>query len=207
MDPVELIKRDLSKDQVDGSFLADPIRELEAQCPFSNYRLFAFYGPTHQFDFPTLPRGSFCLYAANGRQALRLTRKRKEICTVLADEWNDLHHSDPVVLASLVLKFYDSGIKQSHRVIRNVDELLNYGPNYELNRQEFERSRKLIGATTSVADDSVLKIRAITLMGWMHQKQNLGFEDISIGRGGNVTIDARSVLSGRIFKSTPMIKY
>src|SRR5262249_39694031 len=77
-----------------------------------------------QFDFPMLPHGSYGYYAANGREAVRLTRAGKEIERILAAEWRSLPAQNAVRLASFVLGFYDGGIKASHHVLADADDLL-----------------------------------------------------------------------------------
>jgi len=146
------------------------------------------------------------MFAANGHAAIRLTRKNKEICSILSQEWEHLPNSNPVVLASLILKFYDGGIRSSHRVIRHAGDLYEIGPNYKLNEREFNKTCDSIGETTTTRGDE-LEIRAVTLMGWMHNKRNLGIEHITINPSGVVTMKPRMLLSKRIFKSTPQIRY
>jgi len=137
------------------------------------------------------------MFAANGHVATRLTRKNKEICSILSQEWEHLPNADSVVLSSLILKFYDGGIRSSHRVLRHANELQEFGPNYQLNEREFNKTLDLIGKTTATRKDGELEIRAVTLMGWMHDKRNLGIEHITINPSGVVTMKQRMVLSKR----------
>ena len=207
MNPIELVKQDLTTEQLENSLLERGVVELPDQCPFVNNRIFAFYGATREFDFPTLPHGSFCLYAANGTRAIRLSRAQKEICQVLAQEWQHLSNADPIVLASLILKFYDGGIKSSHRVLKDEHDLIEVGPNYTINVKELDKCRDAIGETSLTIVDQELHIRAVTLMGWMHNKSNLGVERLTVDSSGSVMLDGREQLSKRIFKSTPQIRY
>jgi hypothetical protein len=215
MNPIELVKRDLTPEEWDAACQSwrEPIQEMAEQCPFSRHRLFIVHGRTRQFDFPTLPHGSYGYYAANGRSAVRLTRKNREIQTILADEWTDLPRFNPVRLASLVLKFFDAGIKASHQVLQDADALLVFGnptpsaKNYELNQKEFAKALPQIGSTKSTFDGKCLSVRAVTLCGWMHDRQNLGIESFTIGPDGNVSFAKRQVLSQRIFARVPAIRY
>ena len=207
MNPIDLVKQELTQDELDNSLLERGVQELPDQCPFVNHRLFTFHVATGKFDFPTLPGGSYCMFAADGHAATRLTRKNKEICSILSSEWKHLPNADPVVLASLILKFYDDGIRSSHRVLRHAVELPEFGPNYQLNEREFEKTRDSIGETTTTTNGDDLEIRAVTLMGWMHDKRNLGIEHIAINHAGSVTFKRRMVLSKRIFKATLQIRY
>lgn len=215
MNPIELVKADLSPEEWDSACQSwrEPIQEVTEQCPFARHRLFIVYGQTGQFDFPTLPHGSCTYYAANGRSAVRLTRNNKEIQTILAAEWADLSTSDPVRLSSLVLKFFDAGIKASHLVLLDANELRNFGnrkhlmTNYQLNENQFEMAMPHIGMTESTFDGKCLSVRAVTLCGWMHDKRNLGIESFMIGSDGIVSFAKRRVLSRRIFIRVPAIRY
>ncbi|MDP1560716.1 MAG: hypothetical protein Q8M16_04910 [Pirellulaceae bacterium] len=215
MNPLELIKSDLTPDEWDTACQSwrEPIQELRDQCPFARHRLFIIHGRTKQFDFPTLPHGSYGYYAANGRSATRLTRENKEIHSILSDEWAALAESDPVCLASLILKFYDAGIKARHHVLKDADDLRSFGnptntaKNYELNDKEFSQALPRIGSTAMALDGAMLSLRAVTLCGWMHDKQNLGVEWFTISSDGTVSFRNRDVLSKRIFRRTPSIRY
>ena len=215
MNPVELVKRDLTPDEWDSACQSwrEPIRELPDQCPFARHRLFIIHGRTKQFDFPSLPHGSYGYYAANGRSATRLTRENKDIQSILADEWAELPESDPVCLASLILKFFDAGTKERHHVLKDADDLQSFGnpahpaTNYELNDKEFSKALPNIGSTVIAFDSAVLSLRAVTLRGWMHDKQNLGIESFTIGSDGLVSFQKRDVLSKRIFRCVPAIRY
>jgi hypothetical protein len=81
-----------------------------------------------------------------------LTRAGKEIERILASEWSSLPAQDPVAPASFVLTFYDGGIKASHRVLGNADDLreMTAPPkDYRINESAFARALPAIGETTS----------------------------------------------------------
>lgn len=210
MNPEELVKRDL---QIDDSDTTVSVNEIANQCPFSQHRLFLVLGATKRFDFPTLPVGSLGYYVANAHSATRLTRQNKEIESVLSAEWNHLPNADPVLLASLILKFYDGGIHATHHVLQDIDALRSFGDSqspsrdYELNEKELSRVTPEIGLTESTRMEDVLAIRAVTLCGWMHDKQNLGVESFTIARDGKPTFQKRHELSRKIFKRVPAILY
>ncbi len=215
MNPIELVQRDLGAEEWDVACQSwrEPIQELPEECPFQRHRLFIVRGRTSQFDFPSLPHGSYAYYVANGHSATRLTRKNKEIQSILADEWENLPAADPVRLASLVLKFFDAGINATHEVLKDADALHAFGNpvhqprDYELNHDEFAKALPAIGSTQSNFDGEVLSVRAVTLRGWMHNKQNLGIESFTIGVDGNVSFAKRHVLSQRIFVRVPALRY
>jgi hypothetical protein len=154
--------------------------------------------------------------AVNERKALRLTRRNREIETVLAEEWNDLPAADPVRLADLVLTFYDGGPHASHRVLRDADALramTEPGPSriesgYQLHERNLAAVLARIGTTrTEVLSEGELSVRAVTLLGWMHTKQNLGIESFVIRSTGEVRFEKRIVLTRRIFARLPSIRY
>ena len=210
MNPIELIKYQLNTDESSDSY---SVCELPEDCPFANHRLFVVTGRTKQFDFPTLPIGSMGYYVANGYQAIRLTRKDKEIEAILSEEWEHLSEADPVRLASLILKFYDGGIRATHHVLENLDALLNFSGSekhfrgYELNEKQLSIVAPEFGSTELIKEKDFLRVQAVTLCGWMHDKRNLGVERFTIDRDGHPTFEKRQVLARKVFRRVPRIRY
>ena len=208
----DLIKSDLGEDVWAECWprtsATGDLPTVDELSPFQSPRTYIIHGRTGQFDFPTLPHGSYCVYVADGRRAVRLTRAGKEIESVLKEKWDTLTDCNPVILASLILKFFDGGIRSTHRVLSGEDDLRAHEKNYVLNDRELERVRSLIGTTSSAyRSHDLLVIRAVTLCGWMHDKRNLGIERIHISKSGAVHLEKREVLSKKIFKSVPQIRY
>jgi hypothetical protein len=214
MNPVELIKRDLGPDEwqrcrkgwAEGSILV----LQEELSLFRDYKIYLVRGQTQQFDFPSLPHGSYGYYAANGGQAIRLTRAGKEIERILEAEWTSLPAQNPVQLASFVLGFYDSGIKATHRVVANAGDLRDLGRpprHYRINENALATALPAIGESSSKIEGNTIKLRAITLCGWMHDKQNLGIETIAISKDGTINLAPREVLAEKIFDQVPPIMY
>jgi hypothetical protein len=214
MNPVDLIKRHLGPVEwercrqawAEGS-IVNFQQELDV---FPDHKIYLVHGQTQQFDFPMLPHCSYAYYAANGREAVRLTRAGKEIEGIFAANWSSLPAQNPVKLASLVLGFYDEGIKASHHVLADVNELLamcNRPRTYRVNEDSLASVRARIGTTTCKMEDDIVKIRAVTLCGWMHCKQNLGVETIAISNEGIVTLGEREVLAEKIFDEVPGVIY
>ena len=214
MNPVDLIKRDLGphewercrKAWAEGSIINFQ-QELDV---FPDHEIYLVRGQTQQFDFPMLPHCSYGYYAANGREAVRLTRAGKEIERILATNWASLPAKDPVKLASFVLGFYDGGIKASHHVLADADALIAMcirPRTYRVNESALARARPQLGKTSCTTEGDSLQIRAITLCGWMHSKQNLGIETIAISKNGTVDLGPRKVVAEKIFDEVPGIMY
>jgi hypothetical protein len=214
MNPVELIRQDLGADGWElakRSWIESSVIALDDRLSvFSTYRIYRVQGTTGQFDFPMLPRCSYGYYAANGREAVRLTRADKEIETILAMEWPSFMQADPVRLASLILPFYDGGIKASHRVLADADDLRSIcqpSQQYRLNEKAFAKALPDLGITACTFVGETVVLRAVTLMGWMHDKRNLGIETITVQKTGKVTLGVRQVLATRVFDRVPGIIY
>lgn len=209
--PSHLIRNDLGEELwaqcITRMSSTDDLPAIDELSPFQSSKTYFIHGRTGQYDFPTLPHGSYCIYDADGRKATRLTRQGKEIESVLKANWHMLNECNPVVLANLILTFFDGGIRSTHHVLLDADAICCHGENYVLNDREFAKSQELIGATTASRCDDVVVIRAVTLCGWMHDKRNLGIENIRVLQSGEVQLDKRSVLSKKIFKSVPQIRY
>lgn len=211
MNPASLIKNDLGEDVwrdcIPRTTAEGELPAVEVLSPFQSLKTYIVHGKTGQFEFATLPHGSYCIYVADGRRAIRLTRAGKEIESVLQENWSALPACDPVILANLILKFFDGGIRATHRVLRDADALDSYGKGYILNQREWERIRDSIGKTLLSRHEDAVIIRAITLCGWMHDKRNLGIEHIRVLQSGKVQLEGRETLSKKIFTSVPQIRY
>jgi hypothetical protein len=214
MNPVELIKQHLGTaewEQCKKSWLEPAIiKQADELSPFPTFKTYVVHGTTRQFDFPMLPHCSYAVYAANGFKAVRLTQTNKEIEKILAEEWSSLAACDPVVLARLVLKFYDGGIQASHDILRNVNDLTEIYKSdrgYVLNDGQYASTIDRVGSTEIQKQAEAVVLRVVTLRGWMHDKRNLGIERIHIIQSGRVSLERREVLSSKIFKSVPAIRY
>jgi hypothetical protein len=135
-----------------------------------------------------------------------LTREGKEVESLLEQNWTSLPLCNPVVLASLILTFFDDGIHSTHQVLPNA-KALHSPKRHVLDEEEMKNAQDFIGNTTVAQLDDSVVIRAVTLCGWMHDKGNLGIETIRVVRSGKVQLDKREVLSKQIFASVPSIRY
>lgn len=213
MNPIDLIRRDLGADWERlwrGRARAVSVRLEETLSVFSGYKIYVVMGDTHQFDFPCLPNGSMAYYAANGAKAVRLTRTGKEIQSILAEEWPSFAQSNPVCLASLLLRFLDGDVRTSHHVLANADDLraMCLRPaTYRLNEEALAKALPDVGVTSSFLEGSQVVIRAITLLGWRHDKRNLGIEILTIHENGQVAMAERQVLAKKIFDKVPALRY
>lgn len=214
MNPVDLIKRDLGAvewERCRQGWAEGSIINLQQDMPiFRDYKIYLVRGQTRQFDFPMLPHGSYGYYAANGREAVRLTRAGKELERILEAEWASLPAQNPVKLASFILGFYDGGIKASHRVLAGADDLRDLASpprDYRINECAFAKALPAIGETSCRIEGNTIKLRTVTLCGWMHDKRNLGIETIAISKDGSVALGPREVLAEKIFDRVPGIRY
>jgi hypothetical protein len=214
MNPMDLIKQELGPAQWERCLKAwaeeSIINFQQEMNVFPDHKIYFVRGQTWQFDFTTLPHGSYGFYAVSGNEAVRLTRAGKEIERILVTNWVSQPVQDPVKLSSFVLNFYDGGIKSSHRVLADADSLIamcTHPKMYRVNESSLAYALPRIGETSCTIDGDSLQIRAITLQGWMHRKQNLGIESITISRSGTVTLGLRHVLARKIFDEVPRIMY
>ncbi|TWU07336.1 hypothetical protein CA54_57420 [Symmachiella macrocystis] len=211
MDPVELNQDQIRDDSSEEPSVAliQPTGDLS---PFLNYKIHIVRGRKGEFDFPAMlfGRGSYGVFATNENESIPLTRKGKEIETILASEWDRLVQSDPVVLASLILLLYGSGSRETHHVLKDAAELQSMCQNssgYELHEKRFEYHLPRIKTTYIKVENDLALVRAVTLFGRMHDKGNLGIERFSIDRNGVVLPQERELISRNIFSRIPGIKY
>jgi hypothetical protein len=211
---VELIKKHLGPAEwtrACGAWQEPFVIKLdEPSCVFANFKTYVVHGATNQFDFPMLPHCSYGYYVANGSRAIRLTREGKEIEQILASEWTELRQTSPVLLASFIIRFYDAGILASHRVLKDVEDLkamCEPPSQYRLNETGLSAVRPQVGETSLRLDGDTVILRAVTLLGWMHMKSNLGIEHIRVAHDGRVTLEPRRVLTENTFARVPQLMY
>ena len=65
----------------------------------------------------------------------------------------------------------------------------------------------LVDITSCSVEREHIVLRAITLLGWMHEKRNLGIEVLLISKDGAVALSPRQVLAERVFVKVPAIMY
>jgi hypothetical protein len=213
MQPLELIRQSLG---TEGWALARSswaessiIRMDETRSILPSFKIYSVQGATDQFDFPMLPHCSYGYFAANGSEAFQLTRKNREVERILKIDSSSLPTVSPYALAELVLPFYEDGIKESHRVLRNVAELEVMCADGHFDIDPEQRTRR---PTTNCRlglemTDNTIRLRVLTLRGWMHMKANLGIETIAIESDGHVSFGKREVWSEKVFRRFPAIMY
>lgn len=204
MNTETLIAECLGVDSLDGLSVA----EAASPAIFKSYQLFTVHyygrGQNRPFDFVSLPHGSYAYVAVCQHGAVRLRHRGRGLETVLRHEWNFLKKADPVDLAQLLLTFLNDGIKYEHSVIRSFDEIMKWDlESKNVNMEALRLIKEEIGTTTSTIVDGRLKIRAISLRGWMHTKQELGIQNLSIASTGTVAVSTRQVLCGQVFTTIP----
>lgn len=188
----------------------DSIKEISDEIPIESHRIFIVHGKTNQFDFTTLPSGSYSYWCVNGYEAWQIKANGFGLERLIAATWSSLLNCPPEKVASFILIFSGNGIKNTHRVLKDKNSLLEMESKsedgYKVNLKEFS---KVGSATTewSSKNDLTANLQALTLMGWMHDKKNIGIEQIEIQRSGEVKFNKRKIYSTKIFTSTPSIRY
>lgn len=61
--------------------------------------------------------------------------------------------------------------------------------------------------TSLESTDTGLSIHALTLFGWMHEKQNLGVTGINIAHDGNLHFGERRTICVPVYRDIPRIWY
>lgn len=210
MDPVALVRHALGEDAWYGrnrkNGLITPFVDDDLSA-FQNLKIYCCDGDTGQFEFRCLPSGSYCLLAANEKTAVKLSRASGELRSIIRSNWNRLLERDPVKLARLVLLLASSSRHEDHDVLADIDAIRHYGDGYVVNEEEWNRNADRAGRTSIKLYSDTILLRALTLIGWMHEKYDLGVETVSIKPDGIPRFESREILSARFFTSVPSIRY
>jgi hypothetical protein len=76
-----------------------------------------------------------------------------------------------------------------------------------LDERALGRALPELGVTSCHLEEKMVVLRAITLLGWMHNKRNLGIERLTIHENGTVVLSERRVLVESVFDKVPAIRY
>jgi hypothetical protein len=180
---------------------------------FRRHVLFTVHGSRGVLPSPALPAGSWGTFAFDGAELALLSPDDGSFTRLLRREARPLDEAEPVELAQLVC---DLGLPRPpthrHVVLRAAAELESFTlgrlTGYEVDRRELARARPFIDPPSIVAlDEGGWSIAFTTVLGWMHELDDLGVESIWVEPDFTLNIGARRVLSERIFKRLPGVIY
>ncbi len=187
-----------------------PVREYADLFPETD--ILAISGPG--FERPTLPLVSSYMYCAYRRTNpntpfIELTPRNSALGDLLAANWRILPDLSPVQLADFIFTMQTIETV-SHEVLTAMTDLdkpsrrdEGFVMNDDARRLMDESPIKTSLATT----DAGLSIHALTLFGWMHEKQNLGVTDINIAHDGDLHFGERRTICDPAFRDIPRIWY
>ena len=176
---------------------------------FQRHKMFLAFGNSSDFDFVTLPSGTFGHFAKRGNVVTWIRRGTDSLRCLLRDEWNILPNTNLCELVEFILGFMvDNPIKNGHNVVQDVNALRMMDSEYrKIDVYELERVADDIGTTTLLSTGTTHTIRFVSLCGWMHTKQELGWNVLQINAEGQCSVSDRKVISQRIFATLPNIRY
>jgi hypothetical protein len=202
------IREELSIEEEVSNLSLTRVREFDGLFP--NMFLFGVYGSA--FERPALPSSSYIycafLQSESELRCVELTPRNSALNELLVENWELLPSMEPDRLAQFILTMHTIGTTY-HEVLANISEL-----DTQSRRDEgFVVSEVGCGLatdslkTTFVSNSKLATIHALTLYGWMHEKQNLGFTDIQIGIDGKLQFGERQTLCEPVFDKLPAIWY
>jgi hypothetical protein len=180
---------------------------------FRRHVLFTVSGPRDVLPVPALPSGSWATFAFDGAELTLLSPEDDSFARVLRREARPLDEADSAELAQLICDF---GLPRPrlhrHVVLRAAADLETFTlgrlGGYEVDRRELARARPSIEPPTVAAlDEGGWSIAFTTVLGWMHELDDLGVESIWVEPDFSLNVGARRVLSARIFKRLPGLRY
>ena len=148
-------------------------------------------------------------------EGFRYLNHRKDYIEDLLRKEARPNECPPKVLASLLTEALGSKRCLSHDVLESPDYLINYqrpgkvDPDdcYEINSQEWERVQPyVISPELSGDSESGWILEFCSIFGWMHEKQKLIRHRYRISPDFRIKCE-EGILSQKIFKSTPHIRY
>jgi hypothetical protein len=195
--------------------LSEPIQRIEVGGFFRRHGIFRVYVEDNLLQNAVLPgRGSFGLFSYDGQCIRSLDQEDPSgFEETLRAEGRPLNEAEPEALGSLFCQVLLNRGAYSHDVLRDAEQLLNYGWEgtpfvYDVNRRELDRVTGQIRAPGIRGDPGRgWRLEFTTIFGWAHEKQNLGVETFGVEPSFRITRRERGVLSKRIFAETPDLIY
>ena len=138
---------------------------------------------------------------------------------LVAERWEFLFFQPADLLGNLLMQVFHGGLC-SHVILADADKLAEYGwftaygshgarkeCDYEISKDEYKRVRRQIGRTVKSRVGDSIVLRLVTICGWMHKKDELGIERITLRPDGSIEFAQRQILSERIFEKMPDLMY
>jgi hypothetical protein len=188
------------------------IWDISDELPLEYHRLFIVWGESRQYDFPSLPSGRYAYWCANDSTAWQIKADGTGLGKLISENWHSLTDQDPVKVAAFLLLFTGKGIRNTHSVKRDRADIQSMvttkgmDAGYVINERELAKLGNVVTRWVDKSADRAT-LQALTLMGWMHEKRNLGIETVHLEREGAVSYAKRNVISQEVFKETPLIMY
>jgi hypothetical protein len=151
----------------------------------------------------------YCAFDQHSREVVELTPRNSALKQLLHRNWDVLPQLSPVSLADFILTIQTVGTVY-HEVLTDLSDLDKEGRRDEgfvLNDRATRLGTEMELSTWLDSSADELVIHALTLLGWMHEKQNLGVTDISVLRDGNVVTGKRQTVCEPVFLEIPWIWY
>lgn len=187
---------------------AYPVQDYAGMFPGTD--ILSVSGP--DLERPALPSSSYTLVAVvrgdTDISLVELSPRKPGLTDLLTRHWNLLPHLSPKQLADFILTMHTVDTT-GHLVLDDVGETVGkslkdegYVPNEALNALLNDSL-----ATTMVSTEDQLTIHALTLYGWMHEKQNLGFTEITFTCDGQLEFGERQTVCDPVFEKMPEYWY
>ncbi len=157
--------------------------------------------------------GSFGLFAIGRDHFHYLTRRRRNVEALLRQEARPLDDAKPLPLATFLVEALGPRSNSRHDIVGSAQELSDYQPlagvgeRYEVDPRELRSVGEDILPPKIEARNDGWLVSFCSVYGWMDRKNTLLHTQYSIGRATySISADSR-VLSRKIFRRTPQLRY
>ncbi len=169
----------------------------------------------HQLEGAWLPSGgSFGFFAATNGTFLYLNRRRENLARVFRSEGRSLISGDSLALARLLVECVGRDGNSSHDVIESAEQVASYrgaseifAGGYVANDEELTNVVSLVQPPSISEDETGWSVECCSLYGWMHRKTVLMKHRYRLQKTSFAIETESTVLSRKIFRRTPGIRY
>jgi hypothetical protein len=151
----------------------------------------------------------YCSLNRRSEEFAELTPRNSALAQLLLRNWNVLPSLPPVRLADFILTMQTLGtvFHEALADMSDLDEPARRKRGFVLTDQAIRLKDELPTSTSIEASSDKLTIHALTLHGWMHEKQNLGVTPIVICHDGQLILGERQTICAPVVRELPQIWY
>jgi hypothetical protein len=175
--------------------------------------LFRVHAEQGLLPFPSLPHGSWGIFAADEKAIQLLEPHADAMSVVLARENRPLDEGNATELAQLFSLLVLTGLDGTHhKIVASAEQIAQFRwgmiDGYEAAASTLRSvASKVTPPAVTGSASRGWNLTFVTVAGWMHELYELGVENVTISPNFRVHRQPRQILAAKIFRKVPGLTY